>query len=464
MKPRPPFCFSLAAVAAWLLPVAVQAEPPSLPTNEEVREILRQRIDVEKRGVSIVVGLVDASGSRVIPYGQTAKEGSHAVDGQTIYEIGSVTKMFTDLVLADMLQRNEAKLDDPIAKYLPKDVKVPARNGREITLLDLVTHRSSLPRMPGNFHPADPANPYADYTPAQLYAFLSGYELPRDIGSKMEYSNLGVGLLGYALALRAGQSYEELVTTRVCQPLGMGDTSVTPSEGMRQRLALPYDETLLPAKNWDIAVLTGAGGLRSSADDMTRFVAAELGLQPSPLAAAMQDTQKFRVANSPQTDMALGWFIDKRNAPPIWWHNGGTAGYHAFVGFRPATKTGVVVLANTGMDIDDLGQHLLDRRFPLTPPPKAHTAVAIRPELADRYAGRYQITPKFILTFSREGDRYFLVATDQPRNEVFPESEADFFAKGFDAQITFVKDAQGNWSSLVLHQGGIPDQTASRLP
>ena len=197
---------------------------------------------------------------------------------------------------------------------------------------------------------------------------------------------------------------------------------------------------------------------------MTKFVAAELGLQATPLAAAMQDTQKVRATNSPKMDMGLGWFIDKREEPPIWWHNGGTAGYRTFVGFRPATKTGVVVLSNSGVEVDDLGQHLLDSRFPLTPPPKPHTAVAIKPELADRYAGRYQITPKFILTFSREGGQYFLQATDQPKLEMFPESETDFFAKEFDGQVTFTKDAEGNWNSLVLHQGGVPDQTAPRLP
>ena len=460
MKPRPPFCFLI--IAAALLPAAIHAESPSLPTNEEVSALLRQRIDVEKRGVSIVVGLVDANGSRVIPYGQTAREGGSAVDGRTIYEIGSVTKMFTDLVLADLLQKGEVKLDDPIAKYLPKEVKVPARNGREITLLDLVTHRSGLPRMPDNLKPKDPANPMADYTPAQLYAFLSGYELKRDIGSKMEYSNLGVGLLGYALALHAGKSYEDLVTTRVCQPLGMADTSVTLSKIMQGRLALPYDENLAPAKNWDIAVLTGAGALRSDADDMVKFIAAELGLQASPLTAAMQDTQRFRAANSPKMDMGLGWFIDKRNEPPIWWHNGGTAGYRTFVGFRPATKTGVVVLANTGLDVDDIGQHLLDSRFPLIPPPKTHAVITIKPEVGAQYVGRYELDPAFILTVTQESGRYFAQATGQGKFEIFPETETDFFFKVVDAQITFVKDPAGKVTSLVLHQGG--DQSAKRLP
>ena len=463
MKSRSSFCLLPMAVAL-LLPAILCAEPSSLPTDEQVRDLLRQRIDVEKRGVSIVVGLVDAQGSRVVPYGLTSKDGS-AVNGTTLYEIGSVTKVFTDLVLADLVQKGEVKLDDPVSKYLPAEVKMPARDGRQITLLDLVTHRSGLPRMPNNLHPSDPSDPMAGYTAAQLYAFLSGYELKRDIGSKMEYSNLGVGLLGHVLALHAGKSYEQLVKECICYPLGMKDTGVTLSQTMRRRLALPYSESLTPTRNENIGTLTGMGGLRSDMDDMLKFVAAELGLAASPLSAAMQETQKGRNAtNSPQMEIALGWFIDKTNEPPIWWHNGGTAGYHAFVGFRPATKTGVVVLANTALDVDDLGQHLLDSRFPLTPAPKTHAVVSIKPEIADRYLGRYQLAPDFILTFSREGDRYFIVAADQPKDEVYPESETGFFSKSFDGQIEFVKDAEGKYGSLIMHQGGVPDQTAKRLP
>ncbi len=463
VKPRPPFSFLSVAAAAMLLPTTLRAEPSALPTDEQVREILRQRIDVEKRGVSIVVGLVDAQGSRIIAYGHPAKDGDSTVNGKTIYEIGSVTKMFTDLMLADLVLKGEVKLDDPVSKYLPAEVKMPARGDRQITLLDLVTHRSGLPRWPDNLKPADPANDMADYTAAQLYAFLSGYELKRDIGSKMEYSNLGVGLLGHVLTLHAGKSYEQLVKERICDPLGMKDTGITLSPDLRERLALPYDVFRTLTKNTDIAILTGAGGLRSDMEDMLKFVSAELGLTASPLSAAIHETQQKRNAtNSPRMDMALGWFIDKTNEPPIWWHNGGTAGYHTYVGFRPATKTGVVVLANTVLDVDDIGQHLLDARIPLTTLPKPHTAITIKPEVGAQYVGRYELTPAFILTITQDGDRYFAQATGQGKNEIYPETETDFFLKVVDAQLTFVKDASGKVTSLILHQRG--DQTAKRLP
>ena len=466
-----------------LLATNLPTADATLPSNEEVREVLRQRIDVEGRGVGIVVGLIEGRRERWV-YNGGVSPGGPGVGPRTTFVIGSVTKVFTDLLLADMVRKGEVKLDDPVAAYLPADVKVPAHGGRQITLLDLATHRSGLPRMPANFHPADPANPYADYTPEQMYEFLSGYELTRDIGSKMEYSNLGVGLLGHALARRAGKSYEDLVVERICQPLAMIDTRITLSASMRNDLAKGYDEKLAPVKNWDIATLSGTGALRSNMRDMLEFVEAELdvvtsplapgnvpraagtliGLPATPLTLAMQDTQIVRNGtNSPKTDIGLGWFIDRTYDPPIWWHNGATGGYRAFVAFRPATKTGVVVLSNTALDIDDIGQHLLDSRYPLTTL-KTHTVVPIKPELADRYVGRYQLAPNFILTFSREGDHDFIVAADQPRDEVFPESETDFFSKSFDGQVTFTHDADGKWDAMILHQGGIPDQTAKRLP
>ena len=130
-----------------------------------------------------------------------------------------MTKVFTSLLLMDMTRHGEIALTDPVSKYLPASVKVPERNNRKITLADLSTQSSGLPRMPTNFAPKDQMNPYADYSVQQMYDFLSGYQLTRDIGSQYEYSNLGVGLLGHVLSLRAGTSYEALVRSRICDPL-----------------------------------------------------------------------------------------------------------------------------------------------------------------------------------------------------------------------------------------------------
>ncbi len=269
-----------------------------LPSDQEVASILRERVDVATQAVGIVVGVLDGKGPRVISYGRLSRGSDRMVDGDTVFEIGSATKVFTGLLLADAVERGEVKLDDPISKYLPPSVKVPTRNGRQITLLDLATHTSGLPRMPDNFTPKDAANPYADYAVEQMYAFLSGYTLPRDIGATYEYSNLGVGLLGYILALRAGTNYETLVLQGICRPLGMTNTQITLSSELKMRLATGHNATGEPVANWDFSALAGAGALRSTANDLLKFVAANLGLTRSGLWPAMQ------LAQAPRRDVS----------------------------------------------------------------------------------------------------------------------------------------------------------------
>ncbi|TFG74278.1 MAG: class A beta-lactamase-related serine hydrolase, partial [Chrysiogenales bacterium] len=201
-----------------VLPMASTVDP------QEIRQVLKDAVD-NRHTVGIVVGIINKDGKTIYSYGKTAADG-RAVDGDTVFEIGSVTKTFTATLLADMVQRGLLSLDDPVAKYLPKGVTMPSRGGKQITLLDLATQRSGLPRMPTNFNPADPDNPFADYTAKKLFEFLAGYTLPRDIGASYEYSNLGVGLLGEALARRAGKSYEALLTERIFRPLGMNSSGI----------------------------------------------------------------------------------------------------------------------------------------------------------------------------------------------------------------------------------------------
>src|SRR5579871_920405 len=194
--------------------------------SDEIRGLLVNRIDVAKKAVGIVAGGINPDGKEIINYGKIAKDSQEEVDGDTVFEIGSVTSVFTSLLLADMIERGEVKPDTPVADLLPASAKVPSAQGKKITLLDLSMQISSLPRMPSNMHPKDLANVYADYTAANLYSFLSGYNLTRSIGYKYEFSNLGNGLLGHALALKAGMSYEQLLRTRILDPLEMHDTGI----------------------------------------------------------------------------------------------------------------------------------------------------------------------------------------------------------------------------------------------
>jgi serine-type D-Ala-D-Ala carboxypeptidase/endopeptidase len=430
-----------------------------IPSDSEIRKILEQRIDTEHQSVGIAVGVIEPAGRRVITYGSLEKGDQRPLTGDTVFEIGSITKVFTSLLLAEMVQRGEVALTDPAAKYLPATVKMPERGGRSITLEDLSTHTSGLPRLPSNLDPKDPANPYADYSVDQLYRFLSTYTLPRDIGSKYEYSNLGGGLLGHVLARRAGTGYEALVRTRILEPLHMSSTTITLSPEMQQRMAVGYNAALEPVPNWDLPTLAGAGALRSTANDMLTFLAAELGYTQTALAPAMAAMLAVRrPAGTPGLDVGLGWHIltGKSDGREIVCHDGGTGGFRSFLAFDRKQRAGVVVLSNaqTAAGVDDLGLHLLDAQVPLVKPPKQRTEVTVDPKIFDGYIGQYQMAPNVTLSVTREGPQLFVQLPGQPKFEIFAESERDYFLKLVDAQVTFETDSNGRATAVVLHQMG----------
>ena len=451
-------CLLLGGVAAF----AVQPAS-SMPVDEEIRQILENRIDEQKRSVGIVVGVVEGGQRRVVSYGRLATDDSREVDGDTVFEIGSITKVFTAILLADLVGEGAFELETPVQRVLGPDVTVPTRNGAEITLLHLTTHSSGLPRMPNNFRPADAGNPYADYTVAQLYEFLSSHELQRDIGAEVEYSNLGTGLLGHALTLSQETDYETLVSRRLLEPLGMSDTSITLSPSQQERLAVGHSVQLRPVANWDLPTLAGAGALRSTVNDMLTFVEANLGLRESPLVDEIGVTHAARRDfPAPGMRIGLGWVIRSGHGRELHWHNGGTGGYRSFLGFDLESQSGVVVLSNSGDSVDDLGFHLLDSRYRLVLPPAFRAVVEVDPAVYDDYAGVYQLNEDVVFTVTRQGDRLFVQLTGQPRFEVFAESETTYFYRVVDAQITFGRGEDGSVDHLVLHQNDM-DQRAERL-
>lgn len=283
------------------------APPPlpanwEIPGNAEIERLIARRI-AGRPGAGIVVGVIDPSGHRIVAGGPAGADG---FDRDTLFEIGSISKIFTSLLLADMVQRGEVSLDDPARTYLPQGATMPTRDGREITLLDLATHRSGLPRLPGNLSITDAANPYVDYTEADMLEFLAGYALPRGAGAEYEYSNLGTGLLGYLLARRAGTDYETLVQQRILGPLGMDDTTIALDVDERARFATGHDHYMRPTSPWDLPALAGAGALRSTMDDMLRLLAFALGEPNAILSSAVEMTMERRAGGpSPPSRWAL---------------------------------------------------------------------------------------------------------------------------------------------------------------
>ncbi len=434
-----------------------------VPSKSEIEQILQERVDKYQQTVGIVVGIVDKEGSEIYSYGKFRNDTNRRPDGDTLFEIGSITKVFTSILLADMAENGEVNLDDPIAKYLPEYVKVPVRNDKEITFENLATHTSALPRLPSNLKIANMDNPYADYTVEQMYEFLSGYSLTRDIGKEYEYSNFGAGLLGHTLSLINGTDYETLVTTRICKPLKMDSTVITFSDELKKRLAAGHNMGLEEVSNWDIPTMAGAGAIRSTANDMLKFVAANLGLKKSNLLPVMHKTHMARVDTTvPDMKIGLAWHIFHSHDKKILWHNGGTGGYRSFTGFDPERRIGVVVLSNSSNDIDDIGMHLLDPEAPLKKLSPPRKEVAISTEVFKDYTGEYELAPEVISTISIKDDKLFAQPTGQPVFRLYPESESKFFIKEADAQVSFVRNSEGEVTHLILHQMGVDQKMEKR--
>jgi serine-type D-Ala-D-Ala carboxypeptidase/endopeptidase len=360
----------------------------------------------------------------------------------------------TATLLAQAVLSGRVTLDTPVAQLLP-DFKIPSRGGKEITLSELATQHSGLPRMPSNFLPKDQADPYADYDAAKLKAFLAGYELRRDPGATYEYSNLGLGLLGYALAQLNHATYRGMTDEEILKPLGMTMTGTVFTDAMRAHLAPGHGYAGTVVKNWDFDALAGAGAMRSTGNHMLRYLKASMGIKELPLNAAMKFAQQPR-SNVDQTlRIGLAWMTSDKG---IVWHPGETFGYRSFLGFTADRRHGVVILSNTALDADDLGFATLDANAPLAP---VHKAIALPAGSLDDYVGTYKLADKFVLTVFRMDDRLFAEATGQGPIPIFPSAPNEFFAQVDGISMSFLRDPNGLVTGLVVHQNG--DRPAPKL-
>ncbi|MEX2380180.1 MAG: serine hydrolase, partial [Vicingaceae bacterium] len=331
-------------------------------------------------------------------------------------------------------------------------VQVPMKGDAAITFGSLADHTSGLPRLPSNLKPANLNNPYADYTVAQLYEFISTYEPVRTVGAEYEYSNLAQGLLGHLLALNSNHTYEELVVQEIAKHLDMDNTRIELSPKMKENLALGHSDGE-PTENWDIPTLAGAGALRSSSADMAKFISANLGYVDSPINEAMELSHKVRHDKAGSMQVAMGWHIKKGENGDIIWHNGGTGGYRAFTGFVKETGQGVVLLSNSSKSSDDIGFYLLDPGAELADLKFKSDIVDVADTTLEQYVGVYELQPEFKITISKEGKQLYAQATGQEKFKIYAESDTLFFLTVVDAKISFqLKD--GIIESLTLYQGG----------
>ncbi len=413
----------------------------------EVVESIERRIE-EGLTPSITIAIIDSSGVKYFNFGKTAKNGQE-VDENTIYEIGSISKVFTGILLAQKVLEGDLKLEDEINNFLPDDIKVPVMGDTEITFGNLTDHTSGFPRLPDNFNPANPNNPYADYTIDQMYEFISNYQPVRTVGAEYEYSNLAQGLLGHLLAMNNNSTYEELMVQTIANPLEMNDTRIELTQRMKENLALGHSEGKV-VENWDIPTLAGAGAIRSSTSDMAKFISANLGYVNTSLLKAMELSHQIRHDKAGEMSIAMAWHISKGNKGDVICHGGGTGGYRTFIGFVKETGKGVVIFTNSSEGADDIGFYLLDSGSELAK--FKSDAVNIPKSTLEQYVGLYEMRPEFNITITKEGKQLFGRATGQERFGIFPENDTVFYLTVVEAKIVFhlEKDAV---ESLTLFQG-----------
>ena len=364
-----------------ITPIHASQSTQPFKITDEIKDRINALVDANRTNAAIVIGIVDPNGTQFYSNGKLSKANNSNVNENTIFAIGSITKVFTTILLADAVQEGVIKLNDPVDKYLPSTIKVPQYNGHRITFEDLATHTSALPENPSNLCPAiQEANPQTpdekvqdvldatvctkNYTFDQFYQGLSNTTLSREPGLKYEYSNFGSSLLGNILTLKSNMSsYEELVTKKILNVLGMNSTSVYLSDEQKSRLATGH------ISGRELPLITPvsstpqipSGSLYSSASDMLKFVSANIGLIKTKLNSAMEESHLIihsrYIGNNPNTEIyvGLGWFITTNLGKEIIWTNGGIpGGYNAFIAFNPSTERGIIVLCSAMVDDVDI--------------------------------------------------------------------------------------------------------------
>lgn len=438
--------------------VHVQGQLPVIP--EDAKTTVRRRVDYGYCP-GIVVGLRNTNGSVYFSYGNTDLDDGLAVDESTLFEIGSITKVFTTTLLADMAERGELELTDTMQSCLPDGITAPTWLDQPITLTHLATHTPGLPSAPSNLVPAQGDNPFAGYSSQQMYEFLDSYTLTRAPGT-YEYSNYGMGLLGQLLARHVGIDYQTLVIMRIADELGLVDTGIDLTPAQQIRMARGYSG-VVPIPSFEMGALEAAGDLRSTAKDLLTFLAANRGWLVTRLRPAMVEAQRSRYATgTPGLSVGLGWHLYTVSSGTVVWHNGATIGQRAFAGFVRNGSTLAVVLANSDFDVTDLGFHLLDTAAPLT---SVRQPVAVPEVTLRHHVGRYEradddhftigwLRSHLTLQYSRSPGRTFTL---------HPSAANHFYLTFPEATATFSTNRAGQTTALVWTQSGATS-TYTKVP
>lgn len=464
---------ALPALAAW--------PARALVADTRSREVLASRIDIDQQAVGLAAVLATRERVQVVTAGHTAVDGKTPVNADTLFEIGSISKTFTTLLLADAVVRGELKLDDPVERWLPQNKGFPGgvhlrdRKGDPVRLIDLATHRSGLPRVPDNMPTTVRFNPYADYGEHELLTYLRSRAVTVEAdaadpgkaqpatrlrGEAYEYSNLGVGLLGYVLGRALGSGYAEALRERVLKPLALNATYVDVPRDARVRLADGHyvENGMTPkrATHWTFDALAGAGALVMSGNDMARYAQAAAGFIDTPLLAAFALAQR-KHAEGPNAinPQGLAWIQAPLNGRTLFTHNGQTGGFASSLWLDPDAGAAVAVLSNCAVPVNDMALHFIEPALPLTNFAATRaTAIQVDEKVLARYVGRYTLAPGFDVTIRLRAGRLYAQATGQSEFELLAKSDTVFFARVTPLEMAFVTGNAAAAEALVLTQNG----------
>ena len=409
--------------------------------RDDVRQTLLQLVESGQVRAAVAGGWQGGT-QQFETFGRASASGQQPPDANSVFEIGSISKVFTALLIESQVAHNRLSWDGSIAEYLP-DAALSNSQVAAITLRELATHTSGLPRLPDNMPMSDPFDPYAGYDRDLLLAWLQGHD-PDALDRSYAYSNLGAGLLGMIAGEAAGSDYARAMRTEVLEPLGMADTYSGLNPELQSRLVGGYsDGADMP--NWaGFDALAGAGALFSTAADLMTFI--EANLQPAATGELAASLQAIREPQGNGTT-ALGWHLAEAEGDTIWWHNGGTGGYASFLALRPAQQSGLVILtASTAYDdVTTLGMNQITGRV----------ESAIENEVATAYAGAYQLAPGMILTVFSEDGKLFGQATGQGPFPLTPTASMhEFEFPAAQIRVVFKTDGAEAASELDFIQAG----------
>jgi serine-type D-Ala-D-Ala carboxypeptidase/endopeptidase len=459
-----------AAVIGGLVsvPALAQAQetddPDPLPAAKAVEIATEFATPFVEQGelMGVAIGIITADGKESFASLGSAEAGTdRKVTPDTSFEVGSITKVFTGVLLGFAVVNEETKLEQEVNSYLPASSQL-GDNGRAITLSDLATHGSGLPPMPLNFMPKDPNDPYGSYGKKELLAFVGGYRPPVAPGVRRQYSNLGMGLLGFVLAHMADRTYEDLLQERILGPLGMTSSTTRIDKTDAATRARGHTAGGDVTSDWTLDALAGAGALRSTSRDMAKFARAALGCgeggEFKERHPKLAEAIALSMALQPQIgDMpvGLGWHMDDMGR---WWHNGATGGFTSMLVVDQQRCVAVVVLSNSSGPglVERLAEAIIGAAAGhAAEAPEVRAAVKVPEDQLERVVGTYRLAPQFALTITREGEKMFIQATGQPRLRLFASSPTRFFLREVDAELEFeLPEGGGKATKATLFQDG----------